>query len=643
MINLNSVLNVGELAALYRARIEYSHLGESLSGAFCFDEEISIKIFLPRKLAVISTFLEIFSDSNGKSVARLDGELIDSENGFDTYGYSLPSRTLNCGLYFASAVFESCNTVYFAEYESCGDIVIREGLAAHPSLQLTVYSHRYQEPKKLFGGIIYQIFVDRFNRGGKSAVDPDDVLIDGEWDVIAEYPEYPGAPMKNNSFFGGTLWGVIDKLDYISSLGVDTIYLTPIFESPSNHRYDTADYLSVDGMLGGEEALRALIFEAEQRGISIILDAVFNHTGSDSIYFNKYSRYDSVGAYQSEDSPYYNWYKFYNYPYSYECWWNIDILPRINPDEDTLCDFFTGERGVVNKYAAMGVYGLRLDVVDELSDSFVRKVRETLNRAGESVLYGEVWEDASNKIAYGKRKEYYIGAELDGVMNYPLRRGIIDYVMNKNVSLLRYALTDIINNAPERIANLQMNLLGTHDTERILTVLSGESGEGLPSSCLQTKRISPENMNIAVARLKAAYTVIATLPGIPMVFYGDEAGLEGYSDPFNRMPYPWGRENKDIVQHYRRVGRIRRESSIYKKGAFRILRLDSDLLVFKRYDRSRTYVTAFNNSNNEVQLEFNSSVTELLSNKKGRHLTVPPWSAIIIRLTEQRGRSKEGK
>lgn len=192
---------------------------------------------------------------------------------------------------------------------------------------------------------------------------------------MPEYPAYPGAPLKNNRFYGGTLLGIIDKLEYIRSLGVDTIYLSPIFDAASNHKYDTADYMSVDSMFGGEKAFKALIKKAHEYGIGIILDGVFNHTGSDSIYFNKYGHYKTLGAYQSKKSKYYSWYDFKNYPDEYTAWWGIDILPRIHPDKPDCRKYFVGKDGVIAKYASMGIDGFRLDVADELSDDFIAEIK----------------------------------------------------------------------------------------------------------------------------------------------------------------------------------------------------------------------------------------------------------------------------
>ena len=451
--------------------------------------------------------------------------------------------------------------------------------------------------------------------------------------MIPEYPSYPGAPLYNNMFYGGSLWGVIEKLDFIKSLGTTAIYLSPIFRAASNHKYDTANYMEVDPIFGGEEALKALIEAANEREIKIILDGVFNHTGSDSIYFNKYARYEELGAFQSTKSKYYDWYDFKSYPTKYSCWWGIDTLPRINPDKAECGEYFVGDGGVINKYSRMGIYGFRLDVADELSDSFIEKIKNRLSKnLGENILYGEVWEDASNKSSYGKRRRYYLGNELDGVMNYPVREGIIDFLTGKGREKLAYALTEVTNNAPSYILHNQMNLLGTHDTERIITVLADEDVTGRTNHQLARHRMQKNIKAMAKKRLMIAYTILSTIPGIPTIFYGDEAGLEGYRDPFNRMPYPWGNEENDLVAFYQKMGRIRAANPVYKAGDFTLLHIDDSRLVFSRCDEANKYVTVVNISNDDMIIFFSTEAHELMNDKKSLTYTQAPSTAWIYKI-----------
>lgn len=596
-----SIPPIGTLT--YRHGKKYSY-----TRSFSTAERICIKFTAPRVLGIDTAVVHCYDDENNV-IAVVNGLWVNSYGANDVYKFSL-SNTLKPGLYFYTVELSCCCGTLYA-HQVANEVHFEN---TSSNIQLTVSDFKYSAPSDIYGGIIYHIFVDRFAKSGKASKKPGAVIVDDWSEGVPEYPEYPGAFLRNNTFWGGNLWGIIDKLPYISSLGVTAIYLSPIFESASNHKYDTADYMSVDSMFGGDKALRALIKEAKKRGISIILDGVFNHTGSDSMYFNRYGNYGSCGAYQSAESPYYTWYNFTDHPDKYTCWWGIEILPRINPDNPSCREYFVGKDGVIERYARMGIGGIRLDVVDELSDEFVSSIKAALTKYNHSaVLYGEVWEDGSNKIAYGTRKRYYLGSELDGVMNYPLRTGIIEYLCQSKTEKLTYALTDIINNAPKRIRDAQMNLLGTHDTERILTVLGGISSRGKSNAELRVMRMNDTERTNAVARLKAAYTILATLPGIPTIFYGDEAGLEGYGDPFNRMPYPWGNERRDLVEHYQKLGSLRRSSKVYKDSEFALIHLDEKALIFSRAKGKSAYVTVFNNSDDPMEISFTRKFTALIN------------------------------
>lgn len=604
------------------ATYEYIHNGRpAISTAFEITEKSEITLYIPRSLAAGEVYLEVYDEALTAMIAQYRGEWTSISDDNDIYTFDIDIKSLGTGLYFLRPRLSVFGDWRFG-HKFGKKICFNTDYNLLGMMQMTVCDFAYKEPKAILGSVIYHVFVDRFNRGGDCPISDGARLVPGEWKVIPEYPEYPGAPLKNNTFYGGTLYGVIEKLDYIASLGVGVIYLSPIFEAASNHKYDTGDYMTVDRMFGGEKALNDLIDECNKRNIKLILDGVFNHTGSDSLYFNRYRRYKGEGAYQSKKSKYYSWYDFQNHPNKYTCWWGIEILPRINPDKKECGEYFIGDNGVIDKYSKMGIYGFRLDVADELSDDFIAKIKNRLTSNGESVLYGEVWEDASNKIAYNKRKKYYLGKELDGVMNYPVRVGIIDYICGKGIDKLRYALTDVTANAPDRVLHTQMNLLGTHDTPRILTLLGGVSPEGKTNAQLSTIRMTAEARAKAIKRLKAAYTILATLPGIPAIFYGDEAGLEGYSDPFNRMPYPWGDESEELIEHYRNLGGIRSRNSVYKKGEFRLHHLNENLLVFAREKGSDSFVTIVNNSDKDIELSFDSPVRALLSKKRGESFIV---------------------
>lgn len=603
---------------------------ETRTNAFDIREGITIRCLIPRTLGQDNITIQIFDEGLTNLVCEVAADWNGLHGGADIYDARVEPWMISRGLYFFRLKLELPECIAYGH--RLGDVTYFMLKDERRDLyQLTACEFLRDEPDEQYGGIIYHIFVDRFNRGGKFIPRKGSIYVEDWSRGVPEYPEYPGAPLQNNRFYGGTLWGVIDKLDYIRSLGVSVIYLSPIFDAASNHKYDTGDYMTVDKAFGGEEALISLISAAKERGIGIILDGVFNHTGSDSIYFNREGNYDSVGAYQSTDSEYYPWYDFKDYPNKYTCWWDIDILPRINPDKPVCGNYFTADNGVVDKYSRLGILGLRLDVVDELSDPFVSRIKARLCKNNpSSILYGEVWEDGSNKIAYGVRKRYFQGGELDGVMNYPIRKGIISFLTRSDPTELRYALTDVINNAPKRVQNLQMNLLGTHDTDRIITLLGGESSAGRSNSYLCTKRMNDIERGTAKRRLRMAYTILATVPGLPVIFYGDETALEGYHDPFNRMPYPWDKQDARLIDFYKKIGRIRRDCTVFRDGDFKLLVLRRDLLVFIRTDGARTLVTYVNNSKHTQTVTFDNDVNALINDSTASRFDVPAFSAEIF-------------
>ncbi len=607
-------MRLGEVRYIHKEKYE-------CSSAFYVNEPCEIELRVPRVIGADAAIITVFSE-DGAPLLKSELEFTALTGGDDIYGTDI---SLPVGLYFFSIGINTVSGSLSAK--KCDGGVYFGNDGSFDLFQLSVTEKPASKKSSYLGGIIYHIFVDRFAKDEDVKPKPGAILAE-DWSRIPEYPEYPGAPMKNNTFYGGTLRSAAKRLDYIRSLGVNIVYLSPIFESPSNHKYDTSDYLKVDEMFGGDEALRYFIDEAGKRGIGVILDGVFNHTGADSVYFNRYGTYGTLGAYQSKESDYYNWYTFEEHPDKYVCWWGIEILPRINTGNSDFEQFILNK--VIKKYREMGILGLRLDVADELSDEFIKKIKSTLSEGGESLLYGEVWEDASNKIAYGKRKTYYLGGELDGVMNYPLRDGILDYILNKKTDKLNYALREVTQNAPKHIRDMQMNVLGTHDTVRILTALGTDGGQGRRNAELASLRMTKEERDVAEAKLKAAYTVIATLPGIPSVFYGDEAGLEGYSDPFNRMPYPED-VSESLLEHYKKIGKIRRSATVYRDGEFKLITLTPELLAFLRARGDAVYLTVYNNSSDAYTIDFEQKTKELVGGEAAVRHTVLPHTAVIFK------------
>lgn len=454
------------------------------------------------------------------------------------------------------------------------------------SWQQTVYRRDWKEPAWIEGGVYYHIFVDRFYHAGEyTEPNRKDQKVRKDWGGLPEYRPV-GGRILNNDFFGGNLKGIRAKLPYLEDLGVTCLYLSPIFEAFSNHKYDTADYMKIDPMFGTTEDFEDLCRDAAERGIRVILDGVFAHTGSDSKYFNKYGEYGSVGAYGHPDSVYRSWYNFTG-DGKYDSWWGIDTLPKVNKNNPDYREFICGEDGVVRHWLRKGASGWRLDVADELPVYFLEDIASAEKQENpDSLLIGEVWEDASNKIAYGERMNYFEGNKLDTVMDYPMRRGILDFVRDGDAQSLDHVVMQILENYPPFAIHKLMNFIGTHDSIRAITALAGKKIKISVESREQqaSTHLSNSEYRIGVLRMKAASLLQMSLPGVPCIFYGDEAGLEGYADPFNRKCYPWGHEDRDLLEWYRKIIRIRRSHPVFRCGSYRTIRADGDVYAFVRED-----------------------------------------------------------
>ncbi len=470
------------------------------------------------------------------------------------------------------------------------------GDGAEDPWQLTVY--RESRTPAWFGqGVVYQIFPDRYCR--LSVPDPSGLVGDrwvhSDWEETPQWYPDPDGEIRCRDFFGGSLAGIDAHLGDLEELGVTAIYLCPIFESASNHRYDTADYTKIDPLLGTEEDFRALCAHARERGIRVILDGVFNHTGSRSVYFNADGSYPTLGAFQSLESPWAEWYSFHPWPTDYDAWWGIGTLPAVREECPSYLDFIIrDEDSVVRRWLRAGASGWRLDVADELPDSFIRQLRTALDETDpDALLLGEVWEDASNKISYSQRRRYLLGDELHGVMDYPFRTAVLDYLRGGDASAFYETMETLREHYPPDAFFSAMNFLGTHDTPRILTVLGAEQ---VPET-MEGKarfRLSPQERERGAARVRLASLILFTFPGAPTVYYGDEAGLEGFEDPLNRGTYPWGHEDRSLRAWFARLGDLRRRYAPLRRGAFRWLLAEGAVLAFERTEGAQRICTVVN-------------------------------------------------
>ncbi len=449
-----------------------------------------------------------------------------------------------------------------------------------PSFQLTVYVPRQTQPDWYKNGIVYQVFPDRFARGAdwreraEKALaahreGPARVLVE-DWDTPPTYRKSEDGDILEWDFYGGTLRGVREKLDYLADLGVTVIYLNPIFEAASNHRYDTADYLRIDPMLGDEEEFCALAREAAEHGISIMLDGVFNHCGRDSRYFNRYGNYPEPGAWQGDESPYRDWF-FFNEDGTYDGWWGNPDLPDVNEKNPEYHELICGQDGVVRKWLRAGARGWRLDVADELSDGFIEDIKAAMvAERPDGALVGEVWEDASNKMAYGKLRQYFEGTELDGTMNYPLRTALLAFVRNQiGAPEMAARLEQLCENYPRDAFFSCLNLLGSHDRERLFTMLGdAPDPDTLSEEECAAFRLDEGHASLAMSRLWLTVLLQMTLPGVPCVYYGDERGMEGFRDPYNRAAFPWDGGRMDCATVFRNAIAVRKALPVLTAGDF---------------------------------------------------------------------------
>ncbi len=489
--------------------------------------------------------------------------------------------------------------------------------AAEDKWQLTVYSGEQVVANQWKGSIMYQIFPDRFyNSGSKKMMPKDSKIV--PWNATPAWTPDEETNLWNIDYFGGDLKGIESQLSYIASLGVDIIYLNPIFEAHSNHRYNTADYKHIDPILGKEEDFIDLCVAAHKFGIKVILDGVFSHTGDDSIYFNKYNHYSSVGAFQSKDSPYYSWYKFENWPNQYKSWWGIPLLPEIIEETPSYVDFIAGEGGVIEKWLLLGADGWRLDVADELPDEFIMKIRNRIKAVKpDALLLGEVWEDASNKTSYGVRRKYLLGSELDSVMNYPFKEAIIDYIVNDDAENFFEQILTITENYPKQIVDSLMNPLGTHDTVRILTRLSGYDCENMDRDQQANLILSKEEREDAKKLLKIAAVLQYTLPGFPSIYYGDEVGLDGGKDPFNRKTFPWQNKDEELLSFYRALGNVRKHKSyVFADAEFVPISAADGVICYERrktgqWDDSFSIIVLVNRGDSTVNYSLPDDVRDI--------------------------------
>lgn len=589
-----------------------------------------LRLLIRRSLCCTECTLSLAPDGGRREYIPMEyGGIMDGRDMF------FVNVTLPAGLYYFTYELNTAlgkRYVSSAGDEQDGQLYENEDYCSR--FQLMLCREDISEKCSLHGSCMYHIFVDRFKKTEKFRLRPG-AKFEPDWDGgIPEYGNYPGDSIENNTFFGGDLYGIAEKLPYIRSLGADIIYLSPIFTAYSNHRYDTADYTRVEPAIGGEEGLACLIERAKALGIRLVLDGVFNHVGKESVYFGG-RLYGGSGATDTPDSPYRDWFYFNSYPDDYECWWGVKVLPKLKSDHPEVQKLISGHGGVIDTRIKMGVSGFRLDVADELCDGMLDSIKaRSLAADPDSFIIGEVWEDASNKTAYGKRRSYFINGQLDSVMNYPLRDGVISFVKGCDAEGFAGILTVLMRHYPKRVLFGLMNFLGTHDTERILTVLAGEPAGGRPGDILKDLRLTDEQYERGRNMLDMAFALLCLCPGVPCVYYGDEAGCQGYRDPFCRMPFPWGNEDMRIFESFQKTLKYRSDHPAVKYGDTEILYAGGGALSIARYTDDERVIGLFNSSDKEITFATGGICLGADGKTYGSEVTLSPMTYIYLEETQ---------
>ncbi len=609
-----------------------------------------------------------------------DMSLASSDGTYDWWELTLPASDLPT-VYWYRFIARDGDAVAYYEDDDARTGGLGEPFAESPdnSWQLTVYDPAFRTPDWVKNAVFYQIFVDRFRDGDPTNDpaagsffydDPRGTITRSnttEWNTPVCDPRDAGDPdcagTWSQNFYGGDLQGVRDKLDYLQSLGVTALYLNPIFESPSNHKYDTTNYNLIDNAFGDLATFQALVSEADARGIKVVLDGVFNHVSSDSIYFDRYGRYPEVGACESPSSPYRDWFYFTDVtPGTGECagsdgtpnaatytsWFGYDSLPKLNasnPDVRALI-WSDGLNSVAPSWIDQGASGWRLDVggdvdpglLNDPSNDYWEGFRSAVRAVyTDTYIVGEEWGNASS---------WLLGAEWDATMNYQYGSAMLsfwrdstftdnDHNSGSSAGSLSPLTPSELN---ERLLNWQeryppeafyamMNLLDSHDTNRALFMLDHNAAVGTDDTPLQDPNY---DWSDAIARLKGVTLLQFTLPGAPTIYYGDEVGLVGpvaydgstwQDDPYNRQPYPWLDESgtpfyahlqteqgqAQLREHYALLAATHNAHPALRTGDFHPLLVDDTAMLYaygrKTSDDAAIVVVSRNVTTQTVSLD----------------------------------------
>lgn len=570
-------------------------------GAASNEQEITFTLKIKNNFYFKELYLTLFDDY-GNLIRK---EQLEKTISSDTYSeYSVTTNPLSTGLYFYSFEIEfDAFTAYIKNNKL--NAAISKNIDDYPMWQLTVYDKQFTTPEWFKGTTMYQIFPDRFKKSEnflpqETPKNVKDRIIHDNW------TDTPHSSITHNNyrakdFFMGNLLGIEEEKNYFKQLNIESIYLNPIVESAENHRYSTADYFKVDPYFGTNEQFENFCTNFKKDNIKIILDGVFSHTGSDSIYFNKDNNYNSIGAYNSTNSQYYPWFDFINYPKQYNSWWGFDNLPTVNKDNENFLQYITEkDNGVVNYWQKLGIAGWRLDVADEFPDRFLDEIRNSAKYYDkDALIIGEVWEDASNKMAYNKRRRYFQGQQLDSVMNYPWRDAIINFVKYHDAKQFEYEINQLVDHYPTQALDSLMNLLSSHDIPRILTSLAVDDAKNYPLEQRPNYKLDADTYENVKQLSKFAAFIQFTLPGVPSIYYGDEIGMYGFTDPYNRLGFDRENIDEELLTYYKKLTKFRHDNKEQFKTGFDFISAENECIIYSRND----IICIVNMNNTPIVLE----------------------------------------
>ncbi len=570
-------------------------------GTLTPEQSCTLNVHIPITVGTVGAEC-VFSHEDGTPAFIVPMKRTESRSAYEVFRavFDLPAP----GLYFYFfRIFKQDSSFRLFKY---GDDTNME---AGDLWQLSCVPGDFTTPDWAKGAVIYQVFPDRFHKSGQcdltGKLEP--YTVHKDWNEDVDWRPNADGLILNNDFYGGNFRGITEKMDYIALLGTTILYLNPISKSFSSHRYDTGDYKTPDPMLGTIDDFKAMCEAAHSRNIKVILDGVYSHTGSNSLYFDKERTFGGNGAYCSPDSPYFSWYTFHQYPQHYRSWWDFDTLPTVNKMDPAFVEYIiTGPDSVVAHWLKLGADGFRLDVVDELPNEFIKLLKDRIRQLKpDALLIGEVWEDASNKIAYDIRRRYFVDGVLDSCMNYPFRTAILDFMRGQDDGRkFRDTVMTIVENYPPQVLLCNMNMLGTHDTARILTALVDDFSGSRQEQALRF--LPPEQRYQARERLLMASFLQYMLPGAPSLYYGDEAGMEGHKDPFNRRTYPWGKEDSVLLEHHKKLGILRKDHAPLRLGDTEFFCAGSGKLGFSRKLDGRHFKIYVNQSDEPWDIPTNN-------------------------------------